>query len=127
MKTYLNPIAELAGRNGLLILSERCVNLNLTDETAQCSYANLQGPVGLCKFSYSWRDLKGTKFHQARGSSFSTEGYGPGDTLGFFIDLPVTEPRRLPKPASKEYLVVYKGHNYYEEQGADKVSSLGIT
>eukprot|EP00037_Helgoeca_nana_P031295 m.397329 g.397329 ORF g.397329 m.397329 type:complete len:625 (+) comp28368_c2_seq13:6710-8584(+) len=88
-------------------------------------YANLQGPVGLCRFSYSWRDLKGTKFHQAKGSAFG-EGYKPGDTIGFYIDLPSDEPPELPAPAAREYLVVYKGRNYYEQQGADKVDESKV-
>ncbi|GIX91150.1 hypothetical protein CEXT_190151 [Caerostris extrusa] len=50
--------------------------------------ANLQGPLGYDKFSYSWRSRKGTKFHESRGYHYTDEGYGQGDTLGFLIDLP---------------------------------------
>jgi Set1/Ash2 histone methyltransferase complex subunit ASH2 len=62
---------------------------------------DLQAPVGLDKYSYSYRDKEGTKFHQSRGKPYG-EGYGmfilfivlflfkigPGDTLGFYISLP---------------------------------------
>lgn len=48
---------------------------------------NLQAPLGYDKFSYSWRSKKGTKFHQSIGKHYSS-GYGQGDTLGFFIELP---------------------------------------
>ena len=48
---------------------------------------NLQAPLGYDKFSYSWRSKKGTRFHQSLGKHYSS-GYGQGDTLGFFIDLP---------------------------------------
>lgn len=50
---------------------------------------NLQAPLGYDKFSYSWRSKKGTKFHQSFGKHYSS-GYGQGDTLGFFIELPDT-------------------------------------
>jgi len=49
---------------------------------------NLQGPCGYDKFSYAWRSRKGTAFHQAKGKHFSAEGYGQGDVLGVWIDLP---------------------------------------
>uniref|UniRef100_A0A3Q3NP79 Ash2 like, histone lysine methyltransferase complex subunit n=1 Tax=Labrus bergylta TaxID=56723 RepID=A0A3Q3NP79_9LABR len=48
---------------------------------------NLQAPLGYDKFSYSWRSKKGTRFHQSIGKHYSS-GYGQGDTLGFFIELP---------------------------------------
>jgi len=48
---------------------------------------NLQAPLGYDKFSYSWRSKKGTRFHQSIGRHYSS-GFGPGDTLGFFIELP---------------------------------------
>ena len=59
--------------------------------------ANLQGPVGLDKFSYSWRNIKGDKFNEARGSEYG-EPYGPGDVLGFYIDLPSDEVPSLQRP-----------------------------
>lgn len=48
---------------------------------------NLQAPLGYDKFSYSWRSKKGTRFHQSIGKHYSS-GYGQGDTLGFFLELP---------------------------------------
>lgn len=60
--------------------------------------ANLQAPCGYDKFSYSWRSRKGTVFHESVGKSYSrvveqnennSAGYDTGDTLGFFIKLPV--------------------------------------
>jgi len=53
--------------------------------------ANLQGPCGYDKFSYSWRSRKGTVFHDSRGKHFSDEGFAVGDTLGFLIHLPTDE------------------------------------
>ena len=56
---------------------------------------NLQAPCGYDKFSYSWRAKKGTVFHESRGKHFS-DGYGPGDVLGFYISLPdPDEPSKL--------------------------------
>lgn len=51
------------------------------------STGNLQAPLGYDKFSYSWRSKKGTKFHQSIGKHYSS-GYGQGDVLGFYINLP---------------------------------------
>lgn len=48
---------------------------------------DVQAPVGFDIYSYSYRDKLGTKFHQSRGREYA-DGYGPGDTLGFYINLP---------------------------------------
>ena len=49
---------------------------------------NLQAPLGYDKFGYSWRSLKGTKFHESRGKHYADEGYKQGDVVGFYIYLP---------------------------------------
>ena len=41
-------------------------------------YGNLQAPLGYDKFSYSWRSVKGTRFHQSRGKHYADVGYGEG-------------------------------------------------
>ena len=48
---------------------------------------DLQAPVGYDKYSYSYRDKEGTKFHQSRGASYG-ESYSSGDVIGFYINLP---------------------------------------
>jgi Set1/Ash2 histone methyltransferase complex subunit ASH2 len=48
---------------------------------------DVQAPVGYDKYSYSYRDKEGTKFHQSRGSPYGAS-YGPGDVIGFYIQLP---------------------------------------
>ena len=58
----------------------------MVNNACSCS-GNLQAPLGYDKFSYSWRSKKGTMFHQSRGKHYS-DGYGPGDVLGFYINLP---------------------------------------
>lgn len=55
---------------------------------------NLQAPLGYDKFSYSWRNRKGTRFHQSRGKSYSG-GYSEGDVLGFYIYLPKKEEGKI--------------------------------
>lgn len=50
-------------------------------------YFFLKAPVGYDKFGYSWRSLKGTRFHESHGKHYS-EGYSVGDILGFLIVLP---------------------------------------
>ncbi|KFM68950.1 Set1/Ash2 histone methyltransferase complex subunit ASH2, partial [Stegodyphus mimosarum] len=79
--------------------------------------ANLQGPLGYDKFSYSWRSRKGTKFHESRGYHYSDEGYGQGDTLGFLIHLPETDSLvPLPPIYKDKPLVKFKSYLYYEEK-----------
>mmetsp|Transcript_25193 Transcript_25193/g.35296 ORF Transcript_25193/g.35296 Transcript_25193/m.35296 type:complete len:591 (+) Transcript_25193:74-1846(+) len=48
---------------------------------------DVQAPVGFDIYSYSYRDKLGTKFHQSRGREYA-DGYGVGDVLGFYINLP---------------------------------------
>ncbi|XP_063968813.1 set1/Ash2 histone methyltransferase complex subunit ASH2-like [Lytechinus pictus] len=78
---------------------------------------NLQAPLGYDKFSYSWRSRKGTKFHESRGKHYS-DGYGEGDTLGFFIQLPEkTEKDEIIPPTYKDRaLIKFKSHLYFEEK-----------
>lgn len=67
--------------------------------------ANLQAPCGYDKFSYSWRSRKGTVFHESIGKSYSRQidtenenknsGYGAGDVLGFYINLPLENKKTL--------------------------------
>ncbi|XP_072396804.1 set1/Ash2 histone methyltransferase complex subunit ASH2 isoform X1 [Diabrotica undecimpunctata] len=79
-------------------------------------YANLQAPVGYDTFGYSWRSLKGTRFHEALGKSYSS-GYGEGDTLGFMIVLPVNSTTKLiPNTYKDRPLVKFKSHLYYEDK-----------
>ena len=81
-------------------------------------YGNLQAPLGYDKFSYSWRSLKGTKFHQSKGKHYSA-GYKEGDVLGFHISL--MEPTEynseyLPKTFKDKALIKFKNHLHYEEK-----------
>jgi len=81
-------------------------------------YGNLQAPLGYDKFSYSWRSIKGTRFHQSRGKHYSY-GYSEGDVLGFYISLP--EPAQysgdlLPKTHKERALIKFKNHLHYEEK-----------
>ena len=64
---------------------------------------NLQAPLGYDKFGYSWRSLKGTKFHESRGKHYADEGYKQGDVVGFYIYLPTpTSPTKLIPPSYKD-------------------------
>ncbi|GFX24063.1 hypothetical protein TNCV_2435561 [Trichonephila clavipes] len=79
--------------------------------------ANLQGPLGYDKFSYSWRSRKGTKFHESKGYHYSDDGYGQGDTLGFLIHLPNAGDKiPLPPIYKDKPLVKFKSYLYYEEK-----------
>ncbi|XP_056288307.1 set1/Ash2 histone methyltransferase complex subunit ASH2 isoform X2 [Pseudoliparis swirei] len=78
---------------------------------------NLQAPLGYDKFSYSWRSKKGTRFHQSIGRHYSS-GFGPGDTLGFFIELPdgTETARALPDTYKDKALIKFKSYLYFEEK-----------
>ncbi|KAK1884430.1 Set1/Ash2 histone methyltransferase complex subunit ASH2 [Dissostichus eleginoides] len=78
---------------------------------------NLQAPLGYDKFSYSWRSKKGTRFHQSIGKSFSS-GFGQGDTLGFFIELPdgTETAKALPDTYKDKALIKFKSYLYFEEK-----------
>jgi len=91
-------------------------------------YGNLQCPVGYDDFSYSWRDKPASKFHKSRGSAYGEE-YGPGDTIGFYLDLPERSTPLLlerPKDSKGEWLVIYRNVNYYEERQADKFDQSSL-
>lgn len=51
---------------------------------------DVQAPVGYDKYSYSYRDKEGTKFHVSQGLPYG-QTYGPGDIIGCFIHLPKVE------------------------------------
>ncbi|KAK1800837.1 hypothetical protein P4O66_006033 [Electrophorus voltai] len=78
---------------------------------------NLQAPLGYDKFSYSWRSKKGTRFHQSIGKHYS-EGYGQGDVLGFFIELPdnTETAKALPDTNKDKALIKFKSYLYFEEK-----------
>uniref|UniRef100_A0AC34QCP0 B30.2/SPRY domain-containing protein n=1 Tax=Panagrolaimus sp. JU765 TaxID=591449 RepID=A0AC34QCP0_9BILA len=87
------------------------------------NYAHLQACLGYSKFSYSWRSLKGTKFHNAHGYSYFKEGYGKGDVLGCLIELPEreayensTDRNWLPPTKKKSRLLNFKGTIFFEEK-----------
>lgn len=73
---------------------------------------NLQAPCGYDRFSYSWRAKKGTVFHESLGKHFS-KGYGKGDVLGFFIQLPQPdEPNKLLPYSHKSMVGVDSSHDW---------------
>ncbi|XP_018617919.1 set1/Ash2 histone methyltransferase complex subunit ASH2 isoform X1 [Scleropages formosus] len=78
---------------------------------------NLQAPLGYDKFSYSWRSKKGTRFHQSIGKHYS-DGYGQGDILGFFIELPdhTETAKALPDTYKDKALIKFKSYLYFEEK-----------
>ncbi|CAJ0931771.1 unnamed protein product, partial [Mesorhabditis belari] len=84
-------------------------------------YAVLQACLGYSKYSYSWRSLKGTKFHEARGEKYHFGGFKQGDVLGCLIHLP--HDNIHPEKSSSDYLpithkdgfIVNFKHNYFAE------------
>eukprot|EP01102_Stenamoeba_stenopodia_P001678 TRINITY_DN11519_c0_g1_i1.p1 TRINITY_DN11519_c0_g1~~TRINITY_DN11519_c0_g1_i1.p1 ORF type:complete len:849 (+),score=175.81 TRINITY_DN11519_c0_g1_i1:211-2757(+) len=64
---------------------------------------DLQAPVGFDRFSYSYRDIEGKKFHCSRGYPYA-DSYGPGDVIGFFIFL--TKKRVMADPEELARLCV---------------------
>eukprot|EP00051_Salpingoeca_urceolata_P007260 m.96126 g.96126 ORF g.96126 m.96126 type:complete len:579 (-) comp15177_c0_seq4:85-1821(-) len=80
-------------------------------------HGQLQGPCGYDCFSYSWRDVEGTKFHVSKGKAYG-EPYGVGDVLGFMIDLPVpTDNSKILQRRNRlELPFDYKGSVWYERK-----------
>eukprot|EP01112_Ceratiomyxa_fruticulosa_P002337 TRINITY_DN12464_c0_g1_i1.p1 TRINITY_DN12464_c0_g1~~TRINITY_DN12464_c0_g1_i1.p1 ORF type:complete len:418 (+),score=74.17 TRINITY_DN12464_c0_g1_i1:276-1529(+) len=46
-----------------------------------------QGPVGSDKYSYGFRDIDGSIFHESRGTKYGTS-FTTGDVIGYYIKLP---------------------------------------
>ncbi|MFH4977489.1 hypothetical protein AB6A40_004198 [Gnathostoma spinigerum] len=94
--------------------------------------APVQACVGYTVFSYAWRSVKGTKFHDARGKHYAETGYDLGDTVGCMISLPPSPAdcdydfaSASQIPASSSYLppsrkdlplINFKHHYFYEEK-----------
>eukprot|EP00053_Salpingoeca_punica_P020199 m.210389 g.210389 ORF g.210389 m.210389 type:complete len:518 (-) comp17818_c1_seq2:8572-10125(-) len=86
---------------------------------------NLQGPCGMDEYSYSWRDIKGTKFHVSKGKPYAEE-YAPDDVLGFLIHLPMpAADKLLPYRTGKEKIILVKGVVCAEEK--DEIDKTKLT
>nr|XP_019705994.1 LOW QUALITY PROTEIN: protein TRAUCO-like [Elaeis guineensis] len=78
---------------------------------------DLQAPVGYDGNSFGYRDIDGTKIHKALREKYGQEGYGEGDVIGFYINLP-DGASYAPKPP---HLIWYKGQRYvYSADGKDE-------
>lgn len=69
---------------------------------------DLQAPVGYDGNSFGYRDIDGSKIHKALREKYGEEGYGEGDVIGCYINLPEGG-QYAPKPPR---LVWYKGQRY---------------
>ncbi|CAN4119860.1 unnamed protein product [Withania somnifera] len=69
---------------------------------------DLQAPVGYDGSSFGYRDIDGSKIHKALREKYGEEGYGEGDVIGCYINLPEGG-QYAPKPPR---LVWYKGQRY---------------
>ncbi|CAJ2679771.1 unnamed protein product [Trifolium pratense] len=75
---------------------------------------DLQAPVGYDGNSFGYRDIDGSKIHKALREKYGVEGYGVGDVIGFYINLPDGD-KYAPK---NQNLVWYKGQRYVYSQDA---------
>ncbi|KAI5387962.1 protein TRAUCO [Lathyrus oleraceus] len=75
---------------------------------------DLQAPVGYDGNSFGYRDIDGSKIHKALREKYGDVGYGEGDVIGFYINLPDGE-KYAPK---NKQLVWYKGQRYAYAQDA---------
>ncbi|MCI30263.1 Set1/Ash2 histone methyltransferase complex subunit ASH2 [Trifolium medium] len=75
---------------------------------------DLQAPVGYDGNSFGYRDIDGSKIHKALREKYGDEGYGEGDVIGFYINLPDGD-KYAPK---NQNLVWYKGQRYVYSQDA---------
>ncbi|CAI4228541.1 unnamed protein product [Auanema sp. JU1783] len=95
--------------------------------------AVVQSCCGYNKLSYSWRSLKGTKFHEGYGKKYCLGGYKEGDVLGMLIHLPldintnVPSSHYLPDSMKDNHLIKFKSNYFYEshEDVAAHVKTLG--
>ncbi|KAL5204257.1 hypothetical protein ABZP36_009128 [Zizania latifolia] len=67
--------------------------------------ADIHAPVGFDGFGFGYRDMDGCKVYKALRTKYADEGYGEGDVLGFYINLPDGELYEPKQP----FLVQYKG------------------
>uniref|UniRef100_A0A2K6CDB8 ASH2 like, histone lysine methyltransferase complex subunit n=1 Tax=Macaca nemestrina TaxID=9545 RepID=A0A2K6CDB8_MACNE len=114
----LHDRGMLRRENHLNAGARGCSELRLRHHTrAWMTERNLQAPLGYDKFSYSWRSKKGTKFHQSIGKHYSS-GYGQGDILGFYINLPedTETAKSLPDTYKDKALIKFKSYLYFEEK-----------
>ncbi|PAV89141.1 hypothetical protein WR25_14154, partial [Diploscapter pachys] len=86
-------------------------------------YSPLQACVGYTKFSYGWRSLKGTKFHDGYGATYFPQGFKKGDVLGCLIELPERDAKfesgqpkhSVARVSLKDHPIVrFKGHYFFE-------------
>ncbi|PAV70138.1 hypothetical protein WR25_24066 [Diploscapter pachys] len=92
----------------------------------------VQACVGYTKFSYGWRSLKGTKFHDSYGAKYFQGGFKEGDVLGCLIHLPWNQFRPGPsqnyiQPSLKDQpLIVFKHNHFFEshEDGSESKKKL---
>jgi hypothetical protein len=68
--------------------------------------ADVQTPPGADAFSYGWRDLDGSVFHDAKSRPYSAP-YGPGDVIGLLIDLPKRPKSEEPLPLSHAGRIIF--------------------
>ncbi|GJW59163.1 protein TRAUCO [Tanacetum coccineum] len=82
---------------------------------------DLQAPVGYDGNSYGFRDVDGSKVHKAVREKYGEGGYGEGDVIGFYVNLPDGE-GYAPKAAQ---LVLYKGQKYaYASDAKEEVPKV---
>ncbi|KAK1315951.1 hypothetical protein QJS10_CPA05g00837 [Acorus calamus] len=77
---------------------------------------DLQAPVGYDGNSFGYRDIDGSKVHKALREKYGEVGYGEGDVIGFYINLPEGN-LFAPKPPRTVWI---KGQRYLNsDEGKD--------
>ncbi|CAJ0914362.1 unnamed protein product, partial [Mesorhabditis belari] len=92
-----------------------------TDEEERMTTV-LQACLGYSKYSYSWRSLKGTKFHEAHGKKYHFGSFKQGDVLGCLLHLP--HDNIHPSRSSSDYLPVT--HKDVETAGEPNKAETGV-
>eukprot|EP00730_Choanoeca_flexa_P017022 TRINITY_DN8142_c0_g1_i2.p1 TRINITY_DN8142_c0_g1~~TRINITY_DN8142_c0_g1_i2.p1 ORF type:complete len:502 (+),score=41.25 TRINITY_DN8142_c0_g1_i2:51-1556(+) len=81
------------------------------------AYCDLQVPCGFDSLSHAWRDINGTAFHKSKGRTFGpADGYGPGDVLGFLIELPALASSETMPPSAADFVAVDLSAKAYLEE-----------
>ncbi|VDD91755.1 unnamed protein product [Enterobius vermicularis] len=94
----------------------------------------VQACAGYTQFSYAWRSLHGTRFHEGKGKRYHVTGFKEGDVLGCLISFPLTPADKnfnfsdcSALPSSSSYLpcshkdlpLIHYKHNYFYEEKDD--------
>lgn len=112
--------AEVGMRHGRYFWEVRVIKANEDGSQAHVRLgvarreAALQAPVGYDAYGYGIRDVKGMKVHLSRPAKFMDDGFGSGDVMGFYLELPENGEKEGREVLRDRVPIRYKGGMYFE-------------